>query len=110
MHRGLASAFRGSGWISLFKMKFESHRSHPDVAAPQDGAFASLVGQAVLSRQTWRAVAGPAPELPSPRPVPVLPQTLLQHLPEQEEMRAFPGPLGKYVPPGCPGRLSGGRG
>lgn len=23
---------------------------------------------------------------------------MLQHTPEQEEMRAFPGPLGKYVP------------
>lgn len=28
------------------------------------------------------------------------PQILLQHTPEQEEMRAFPGPLGKYVPVG----------
>lgn len=39
---------------------------------------------------------GACPELPCPPPVP--PQTLLQHMPEQEEMRAFPGPLGKYVP------------
>lgn len=51
---------------------------------------------------------GAAPELPSAPHL--FPQTLLQHMPEQDEMRSFPGPLGKYVPAPAPGPLSGGGG
>jgi len=40
-------------------------------------------------------------------------ETLLQHMPEQKELRSFPGPLGKYVPvqqptSSSPRRLCGG--
>lgn len=67
-----------------------------------------VAGHLSPSAQGGLAVEVPAPELPSvPR---LFSQTLLQHMPEQDEMRLFPGPLGKYVPAPTPGPLSGGGG
>lgn len=52
-----------------------------------------VAGHLSPSAQGGLAVEVPAPELPSvPR---LFSQTLLQHMPEQDEMRLFPGPLGK---------------
>lgn len=60
-----------------------------------------VAGHLSPSAQGGLAVEVPAPELPSvPR---LFSQTLLQHMPEQDEMRLFPGPLGKYVPAPTPG-------
>lgn len=57
----------------------------------------------ILRVVVWEWLGGPARWSAHPMgrwvvlSFPVLSQSLLQHTPEQEEMRAFPGPLGKYV-------------
>lgn len=92
---GPCFSVRGPGWVSQRQMRCESHRGHPDTAVPRVGPSPPQWGRAVPGSRWGLPLSCPLPAPP--------PQTLLQHLPEQEEMRAFPGPLGKYVPPGCPG-------